>query len=225
MINSNLKQLTMETSNIIKLSWLLLIIAVVSLSCKKENGNDAIDDQAGSSVMVRLTQPASASGLKYQVDSLLFDEVNIDIESVSIHYGDSSSNGQWIDLATNSGIYDLTDLSNLGLVLADSNGLIPGYISQMRLMLGDSNTVMVDSVLYDLKTPSGQQSGLKLNLDMTIRPGYQYEILLEFDPEESVVVQGNGRYLLKPVIRVVTVIENLIALPEETSIIKSPSIQ
>lgn len=53
-----------------------------------------------------------------------------------------------------------------------------------------------------LRTPSAQQSGLKLKVDVNIQPGQIGELVLDFDPCKSVVRAGkSGRYNLKPVIR------------------------
>jgi len=45
-----------------------------------------------------------------------------------------------------------------------------GMLSQIRLILGENNSVMVDSIVYDIKTPSAQESGLKLNVHQDITP-------------------------------------------------------
>jgi hypothetical protein len=64
-----------------------------------------------------------------------------------------------------------------------------------QLDLGDGSAVA-------LSTPSAQQSGLKLNVDVNIQPGQLGELVLDFDPCQSVVKAGkSGRYNLKPVIR------------------------
>ncbi len=62
---------------------------------------------------------------------------------------------------------------------------------------------MVDSVLHELKTPSAQQSGLKINVHADISNVDVFNLLIDFDAEESVVEQGNGGYILKPVIKVI----------------------
>lgn len=205
--------------NLIKISALLLTISLVALAaCQKEEGLPGQDPnalQGKSQLTVKLSD--GQAGLKSASDIALFDEVNIDIEQVSVHYGDSVSSGEWIALETNSGIYDLTDLGNLAVVLANGGNLPPGYVGQMRLLLGAENSVMVDSVLYDLKTPSAQQSGLKINLDFTILPGYLYEIYLDFDAGSSIVSTGNGKYLLKPVIRV----DHIVEIPDTTMVIQA----
>jgi hypothetical protein len=60
----------------------------------------------------------------------------------------------------------------------------------------------MDNTIHELSTPSGQQSGLKIQLNTTLTAGITYEIFLDFDAARSVVEAGNsGNYNLKPVIR------------------------
>lgn len=128
-----------------------------------------------------------------------YDEVNIDLQSVEV----TGSGGKNVTLNVNPGIYNLLDFAN-GLDTLIATGDVPaGQISQIRLILGGNNSVMVDSVVYPLATPSAQQSGLKLQVNNTLAAGVSYMLLLDFDANQSVVVQGNGSYSLKPVIRVV----------------------
>ncbi|MGA7828297.1 MAG: DUF4382 domain-containing protein [Geobacteraceae bacterium] len=49
-----------------------------------------------------------------------------------------------------------------------------------------------------LKTPSGQQSGLKVLGKFTVKPGVINAILIDFDPNTAIVKRGNGDYNLKP---------------------------
>jgi len=55
-----------------------------------------------------------------------------------------------------------------------------------------------------LETPSAQQSGLKLLLNSELTGGITYAILLDFDAAKSVVKTGSDKYILKPVIKVVS---------------------
>jgi len=108
-----------------------------------------------------------------------------------------------MSLETNAGIYNLLELqNNVNVVLANQDSLQAGYVSQMRLILGENNTITVDSVTLDLSIPSAQNSGLKLNLDTTLEAGQTYQIILDFNAEQSIIEQGNGTYKLKPVISV-----------------------
>ncbi|KAF0220864.1 MAG: hypothetical protein FD174_861 [Geobacteraceae bacterium] len=49
-----------------------------------------------------------------------------------------------------------------------------------------------------LKTPSAQQSGLKVLGSFEVKPGIINAILLDFDPNTAIVARGNGDYNLKP---------------------------
>ncbi len=49
-----------------------------------------------------------------------------------------------------------------------------------------------------LKTPSGQQSGLKILGRFEVKAGVINALLIDFDPNTAVVPRGNGDYNLKP---------------------------
>ncbi len=131
-----------------------------------------------------------------------FQQVNVEVLKVQVNH----SGAGWIDLPTNGGIYDLLTLQNdVSATLVDVGVLPSGHLNQFRLILGDDNTVMVDSVYYPLSTPSAQQSGLKINLNSDFEPNVYYQLLLDFDAANSIVTQGNGGYSLKPVIKVLSI--------------------
>ena len=128
------------------------------------------------------------------------DEVNIDLQSILVK---GPGGSEEIALSTNTGIYDLLDLQNGIDALVASAMISLEEIRQVRLVLGDDNTVVVDGVEHPLTIPSGSQSGLKIQvcLDLTGMP--QYDLILDFDAAESVHQIGNGQYKMRPVIRVV----------------------
>lgn len=130
-----------------------------------------------------------------------FEEVNIDIQEVQVNNTNGGSG--WESLEITPGVYNILELTNGLDTLLGSIELPAGRIQQIRLVLGDDNTVKVDGQTYSLQTPSAQQSGLKLNLNTTLSEGISYTILLDFDAARSVVERGNKKYLLKPVIRAV----------------------
>jgi hypothetical protein len=128
-----------------------------------------------------------------------YQEVNIDVVSVRVIINDSL-----IKLPTNAGTYNILDFVNGKDTLLVEDEIPAGHLSQIRLVLGKANTVMRDNLLYNMKTPSAQQSGLKLNVHENIHPGISYAYVLDFEAERSIVRTGNGRHQLKPVIRVFT---------------------
>lgn len=128
-----------------------------------------------------------------------FDAVMVDVQSVEL----TGSNGNSVTLNKNNRICNLLNLSNGVDTLLATGDLDPGTISQIRLILGTNNSVTVDGVVYPLSTPSAMQSGLKLTVNKTFTAGVTYSVLLDFDASQSIVLQGNGTYQLKPVIRTV----------------------
>ena len=130
-----------------------------------------------------------------------YEEVNIDIQSVEIHSSGGNQNSGWVSLDVESGTYNILELTNgLDTLLATAE-LPAGKISQIRLVLGNNNSVKINGVINSLSTPSAQQSGLKLNLNAELTEGITYNITLDFDAARSIVKKGNGSYSLKPVIR------------------------
>jgi hypothetical protein len=129
-----------------------------------------------------------------------FQQVNVDITGVEFKV----NSGTTVNLNVSTGIYNLLDFVNGLDTLIASADVPSGELSQVRLILGVNNSVMVDSVVYPLSTPSAMQSGLKLNVHTTLTPGVLYELLLDFDANQSIVLSGNGEYQLKPVIRVIS---------------------
>jgi hypothetical protein len=129
-----------------------------------------------------------------------YDAVAIFITGIEAHQAGADSNGGWISIGAN-GMYDLLTLRNgLSAVIADKN-LPAGHYTQIRLLLGEGNNVVVDGQQFPLEIPSGMQSGIKLNHQFTIEPNRLYDLMLDFDAERSVIVTGSGGYQLKPVIR------------------------
>ncbi|MCG2612296.1 DUF4382 domain-containing protein [Flavobacterium sp. SM15] len=173
----------------------LLVIAplfAVLMSC-----NDSEDQTQGTSkVAVRMTDAPGD-----------YDEVNVEVLDVMIKGSSDAGDNGWVSLGNiQAGVYNLLDLTGGINVLLGENTIPSGQLSQIRLVLGDENTVVKDGVTYPLNTPSAQQSGLKIQVNQMLQPGGTYNFLLDFDVAHSVVVEagGSGNYNLHPVIRVTT---------------------
>src|SRR6185437_1266915 len=142
----------MKTKNIVLAFASITLGIILFNACKKE---PAAAPQYGS-MAVRLTDAPGD-----------FQQVNVDIQKVSVHM----SVGNWIDLPTHSGIYNLLVLQNgIDTSLVNTTQLPAGKITQMRLILGTNNTVMVDSVVYPLTVPSGSETGIKLIGNEIVNP-------------------------------------------------------
>jgi hypothetical protein len=89
--------------------------------------------------------------------------VNVEVLDVLIKDNSDTGDQGWVSIgdALQVGpdkVYNLLDLTaGVNVLLADN--LVPsGKLGQIRLLLGDKNTVVVGDKTYDLKTPSAQQS-------------------------------------------------------------------
>jgi hypothetical protein len=167
--------------------------AILLASCSSSDGNDGTGT---SKVSVRMTDAPGD-----------YDQVNVEVLDVKIKSNSETGEDGWASIGNiKPGVYNLLDLTGGVNVLLADNEVPSGNLGQIRLILGDKNTVVKDGVTYPLKTPSAQQSGLKLKVNQTLTAGATYDFLLDFDVEHSVVVEaGNsGSFNLHPVIRVST---------------------
>ena len=135
-----------------------------------------------------------------------YEEVNVEI--VDVLYNSTEDDEGWTSITPDDFTPIIVDLTELvaGNDLLLSDVIIPsGMLHQIRLVLGDQNTLVIEgeSEIFKLDTPSAQQSGLKLKLNTELEPGYSYTFILDWDVQKSIVKAGNsGKYILKPVIRV-----------------------
>ncbi|MCT4602025.1 MAG: DUF4382 domain-containing protein [Marinifilum sp.] len=164
----------------------LLIIATVFIQCSDDNIT------LTTPVKIRLTDAPGQ-----------FDKVNIDIQGIQIHSSanENEENG-WQEMTLlKKGFYDLLQFNNGVDTLLVDQDMPSGTVSQMRLILGENNTVVVDGKEYDLDTPSAQTSGLKFQVHDDFLAGIEYKLWIDFDAARSIVKTGNAKFKLKPVIR------------------------
>jgi hypothetical protein len=145
-----------------------------------------------------------------------FDEVNVTVQKVRVHRSSTAGDGDsgWSEVVLNPARkFNLLDLTNGVLAELGQTELPAGTYSQLRLQLASNggagplaNSLVLtggDGSEIPLDTPSAQQSGLKMNLNLTVQPNELADLVLDFDACKSVVVRGNsGRYNLKPVVSV-----------------------
>ena len=153
--------------------------------------------------------PQSGNGevKMYMVDSPAnFDAVFINVTEVDVHSATSDSSGGWFVVNRTPHFYDLLTLRNgISTVLGDTM-LSAGHYTQIRLILGSGSYVVINGISYALTVPSGMQTGIKLNNDFDIQANTTYQLTLDFDASKSIVQTGNGKYMLNPVIRMVSTV-------------------
>ena len=139
-------------------------------------------------------------------------EVNIAVIGIEYNY-----EGNWTkaeDFAPQT--FNLLELQN-GKSLHLGDMVLPaGHYTEIRFILAaptkesevksnpDCNITFSDGTSVPLFVPSGAQSGFKGKGDFDITANAKIAVTADFDVQKSIVVAGNsGKYLLKPVIRLV----------------------
>lgn len=132
-----------------------------------------------------------------------YDAVFVEVVEVRVHRSEADTLSGWNTISVDTTLVNLLELSGGNSVLLAADTLPAGHYEQIRLMLGQNNSVVVDSVAYPLEIPSSAQSGLKLNHGFWIEDGAIYSVTLDFDADRSIHRTGAGQYKMRPVIRIV----------------------
>lgn len=166
---------------IISLSIVFLFSAsVLMLACSK-------DKSAGDSTLqIRMTDAPAA-----------WEEVNVDLVQVNVKMANDSTD--WISLSTNAGVYNLLELQN-GVDTLIAQGVVPdGVVKEIRLVLGNDNTIKANGQVFPLTIPSGSTSGLKIKVNKSLDASIE-TLLIDFDAALSVKQEAGG-FMLRPVIK------------------------
>jgi hypothetical protein len=163
-------------------SFCVILVASAALllsACKKDGSN--------STLQIRMTDAPED-----------FDEVNIDLKEINVKFATDTTG--WVALQTTPGIYNLLGLQN-GLDTLIAQGVFPSnVVKEIRLVLGDNNTVKVAGQTYSLTIPSGSESGLKIKVSKELKADLE-TLLIDFDAALSVSQEIDG-YKLRPVLRI-----------------------
>ena len=138
-------------------------------------------------------------------------EVNIAVIGIEYHH-----DGNWTDADDfEPQTFNLLDLQN-GKSLHLGDMILPaGRYTEIRFKLAaptkesevksnpDCNITFADGTTEPLFVPSGGQSGYKGKGAFEITANAKIEVTADIDVHKSIVVTGNRKYLLKPVIRIV----------------------
>jgi len=171
---------------------MLFALTAGFVSCSKDD--DSADQQGKAHVAVKLTDAPGD-----------YEGVYIDVEEVLVSSSaETDAEVKWETIAQiDEEPINLLELTGGVTKLLAETDLPAGYLTQIRLVLGENNYVVEsgsDKQIM-LKTPSAQESGLKLQVNQELQADAEYTFILDFDVDKSVVNTGNGGYNLKPVIR------------------------
>lgn len=148
-----------------------------------------------------------------------YDHVYVTVTKIRVHQSATAgtSDAGWSELAIPPQRIDLLGLTNGVLQELGSLPLPAGSYQQIRLVLADNpsnptpanplaNALVLSGSTNEiaLTTPSGQQSGFKLQANFSVTGGQVADMVLDFDACKSIVKAGNsGKYNLKPVVAVI----------------------
>lgn len=184
------------------LRWLAVGLTAATLAACGGGGSDATG-----TLRVALTDAPSCG----------YDHVYVTVEKVRVHQssGAGDADAGWSEIVLSPARrLDLLDLTNGVLEELGSTPLPAGSYQQVRLVLAENspsapqaaNALVLTSdpgTEIPLKTPSGQQSGLKLQAHFDVTANQLADLVLDFDACKSIVQSGSsGNYNLKPVMSV-----------------------
>ena len=126
----------------------------------------------------------------------------VTIDTVTAH----SDQAGWVTVAHGPITVDLLTLQDVSMKLGEIS-LPAGTVGEIRLVLADGPqyVVLADDTQEPLKTPSGQESGLKLKGTFTVSACTKHTVTLDFDGKNSIAFHETGGpngWILRPVIRV-----------------------
>ena len=126
-------------------------------------------------------------------------EVNVDIREVRVNFRDDSTG--WVSLNTHAGVYNLLGLQN-GVDTLIAQATVPtNTVKEIRFVLGNDNSIKIDSTVYPLTIPSGSESGLKIKVNKHLNATLD-SLFIDFDAALSIMQTGTGEYKLKPVLKI-----------------------
>lgn len=135
-------------------------------------------------------------------DAPLEEATSLVVEFGRVDLAPADGDAGIVTISEDPGEIDVLTLQN-GVVHELGNTVVPdGSYSQIRLIVETATLFFGPDEFYDVKVPSGSESGLKILIDPPIvaDDGSLHEVIVDFDVLRAVVETppGSGNYLLKP---------------------------
>jgi len=192
---------------------LLLLLALPLIAIQCDDSSTGTDSGVGE-LNVKMTDAP------FPVDSV--SAANVTITRIDIRSSEEDGDGgdgdgengedndstAFTTLSEQQQEINLLNLQNGVTQTLSSQQIEAGSYNQIRLYISDASIELKSGQQFDLKVPSGAQSGLKINVepDIEVEGGLTAELLLDFDVSKSFVMRGNplgaiNGFIFKPVVR------------------------
>ena len=192
--------------------YALSIFSLVFVACSSDSNNGGSADTMGRLTLQLTDAPfpfdmvAEANVTVFKVDARLAESEDDEVE------GDTEEDGYpFMTLMEEEIPVNLLDLTNGTTEQLADLDIPAGTYDLIRVYVKGVNVVLTDGRTFDLKVPSGEQTGIKVFIDppLTVAGGLSSDLLLDFDVSRSFVAKGNTKsvdgingFNFKPVIKV-----------------------
>ena len=183
------------------LSTLILVLTITFLGCEQAEYTPV---QSYGELIIKITDDP------FPID--LIESAEITIFKVDIREQDVEDDSAFITIYEDTACFDLMELRN-GVTAELLRVELPvGDYDLVRLYISSADLTLVDGRTFDVKVPSGEETGIKMFVKpaLKVRSSFSADLLLDFNLEDSFVIQGNDKtpaginsFSFKPVIRVV----------------------
>jgi hypothetical protein len=190
----------------------LIAFSVLFISCS--DNNDANNEYGRLSI--QLTDApfphdlvAEANVTIFKVDARYKVDLQLDTQAIDSTETivDTDQGKPFVVLMENEVQVNLLELTNgVTKTLVDTDVPVGTY-DLIRVYVKGINVVLTNGLSYDLKVPSGSQSGIKIFIKpgLAVNGGLTSDLLLDFDVSKSFVAKGSGQNItgfnFKPVIK------------------------
>ena len=186
------------------------VVAVFAVASCEDNMNDDLSPGADTG---KLTVTMTDAPLNID----LVEEANVTITKIEARQvveeeAEADTGNPFITLYNQTETYNLLELRN-GVTETLVDMEIPtGDYDLIRLYVDEASLTLTNGQTYDVKVPSGSETGIKVFIDpeIQVEGGLTSELLLDFDVSKSFVMKGNlntpagvNGFNFKPVIRAV----------------------
>lgn len=169
-----------------RITILLLALLTIAIIGCSDSGTDAGSGQ-GRLVIEMFDAPGPDS----------VDAIFLHVIEVSVHHSDNG----WLVIAAPDTVINFLDLVNGVMVELADDSLGVGTYDQLRLLLADTNTVVIAGDTFDLTTPSAHSSGVKLHAAFTVEDDELVRLYVDFDASKAITM-ASDKYILNPSFKV-----------------------